>query len=377
MMGKHMKRIFASSTAISLMLCCSLYAQHTLAAKAGCDWDSASAVTSPLDTRLTIGGNVTVGEDLPIGSVIYSQRIQTNGNGASLLCRAGIYDLVSAFTSTPHGQSSYSDATFPFVFNTNVSGIGVALWQGTPDGNSGLRLPLPGRLSNYLSNSSDGIFNFTDQDDASVSFNIEFIKTAAHVGSGAISSSNLPRFSTSFDGNGDSFIYQTTSMIGSLTVIPATCNVGSNYYLPLGEHFPDEFNGIGSTAGSAETQIVLSGCPAFYGTTSFGVIKPNIISLKLTPRNGSFNAEQGISQLNTSAGDSASGVGVQLSLKQQNGNYQAAKFNQNINLANYITFLEDRNSDYSLDVKATYIQTAIPIRAGKADAQIEFMIVYQ
>ncbi|WP_431223622.1 fimbrial protein [Serratia sp. L9] len=372
-----MKRIFAPGTAISLMLCCSMYAPLTLAAKAGCDWDSSSAITSPLDTRLTIGGNVTVGEDLPIGSVIYSQRIQTNGNGASLLCRAGVYDLVGTFTSTPHGQSSYSDATFPFVFNTNVPGIGVALWQGTPDGNSGMHLPLPGRLSAYLSNSSDTVFNFTGQNDASVSFNIEFIKTAANVGSGTISGSNLPRFNTALNGNGESFIYQTSAMIGSLTVIPATCNVGSSYYLPLGEHFPDEFNGIGSTAGSAETQIVLTGCPAFYGTTSFGVFKPNIISLKLTPRNGFINAEQGISQLNTTAGDAASGVGVQLSLKQQNGNYQAAKFNQDINLANYITFLEDRNSDYSLGVKAAYIQTAVPLRAGKADAQIEFMITYQ
>lgn len=371
-----MKITFAPA-AMLLMLGCSLYAQHSAAASAGCDWDVTSAISSPLDTRLTIGGYVTVGEDLPIGSVIYSQRIQTNGSGAKLFCRAGRYDLVSTLTSNPHGQSSYSDATFPFVFNTNVPGIGVALWQGTPDGGSSARLPIPGRLSSYLVSSSDSIFNFTGQNDASVSFNIEFIKTAANVGSGTISSSNLPKFNTSLDGNGEGLVYQTTAIVGNLTAIPATCNVGSNYYLPLGEHFPDEFNGPGSTAGLAETQIVLSGCPAFYGTTSYGVFQPNVVSLKLTPRNGFIDAEQGISQLNTAGGDAASGVGVQLSLQQENGNYQLAKFNQDINLANYITFLEDRGSDYHLGVKATYIQTSEPIRAGKADAQIEFMITYQ
>jgi type 1 fimbria pilin len=376
-MRKNMKRLFASRMVISLILCGGLYAQNTLAASTGCHWDDSSAIKEPLNTRLTIGGYVTVGEDLPIGSVIYSQRIQTNGNGAKLLCRAGIYDLVSTFTTMPYGQSDYSNATFPFVFNTNIPGVGVTLWQGTPDGNNGARLPLPGRLMGYFSTSSDGIFNFTDQNDASVSFNIQFIKTAANVGSGTISSSHLPRFQTSFDGNGTNFIYQQTAMIGNLTVIPATCNVGNNYYLPIGEHFPDEFNGIGSTAGSAETEIVLSGCPAFYGTTSFGVFRPNIISLKLTPRNGFIDAERGISKLNTTAGDAASGVGVQLSLRQENGNYLAAKFNQDINLANYITFLEDRGGDYSLGVKATYIQTSAPIRAGRADAQIEFMITYQ
>ena len=376
-MRNNMKRLFASATAISLMFCGGLYAQNALAASAGCDWDSSSAVKAPLDTRLTIGGYVTVGEDLPIGSVIYSQRIQTNGSGASLLCRAGVYDLVNTVISAPHGQSSYRDATFPTVFNTNISGVGVALWQGTPDGNSGSHLQLPGRLTAFFSPSSESVFNFTGQDDAAVSFNIAMIKIAANIGSGTISSSDLPRFKTSFDGNGESFVYQQARIVGNLTAIPATCNVGNNYYLPLGEHYPDEFNGIGSTAGSAETQIVLSGCPAFYGSTSYGVFKPNVISLKLTPRNGFIDAERGISKLNTTAGDAASGIGVQLSFRQENGNYQWAKFNQNINLANYITFLEDRGSDYSLGVKATYIQTSTPIRAGRADAQIEFMITYQ
>lgn len=366
----------ASGTVTTLMLCCAMYAQNTLAA-AGCDWDSSSAVNSPLDTRLTIGGYITVGEDLPIGSVVYSQRIQTNGNGAKLLCRTGVYDLVSTLTSAPHGQSSYRDATFPIVFNTSISGIGVALWQGTPDGSGGSRLFNPGRLTSYLSSSSNNVINLTNQDDATVSFNVAFIKTAANIGSGSIGSGDLPKFQTSFDGNGESFVYQRTAIVGNLTAIPATCNVGSNYYLPLGEHFPDEFNGIGSTAGRAETQIVLSGCPAFYGSTSYGVFKPNVISLRLTPRNGFIDAEQGISQLNTEAGDAASGVGVQLSLQQENGNYQRAKFNQDINLANYISFLEERGGDYHLGVKATYVQTSAPIRAGKADAQIEFMITYQ
>jgi type 1 fimbria pilin len=375
-MRKQMKTIIASGAVASVMLCAGLYTQNAVAGEAGCEWDVSSAISAPLDTRLTIGGSVTVGEDLPIGSVIYSQRIQTSGNGATLLCKAGIYALVSSFTSTPYGQSSYSDSTFPYVFNTNIPGIGVALWQGTPDGGSA-RLQIPGSLPAYLSNSSTSIFNFTSQSDASVSFNIEFIKTADNVGSGTISRSHLPSFDTSLNGNGDNFVYQKTSISGSLTVIPATCNVGSNYYLPLGEHYPDEFSGVGSTAGIAETQIVLSGCPAFHGRTSYSVFQPNVISIKLTPRNGFENAEQGISKLNVDAGDAAAGVGVQLSFKQENGNYQLAKFNQDIDLANYITFLEDRGSDYHLGVKATYIQTATPIRAGKADAQIEFMITYQ
>lgn len=359
-----------------LVLYAGLGVPNAVAANAGCDWDSTSTTFSPLDTRLSIGGTVTVGADLPIGSVIYSQRIQTSGNGAKLLCQAGAYALVSAFTSTPHGQSSYSDSTFPFVFNTNIPGIGVALWQGTPDG-GGARLMIPGSLSGYLSTSSASIFNFTSQNDASVSFNIEFIKTAENVGSGTISRSDLPTFETSLNGNGENFVYQKTSISGSLEVQTATCNVGSNYYLPLGEHYPDEFSGIGSTAGSAETQIVLAGCPAFYGRTSYSVFQPNVISIRLTPRNGFENAEQGISKLNTAAGDAAEGVGVQLSFKQENGGYQLAKFNQDIDLANFITFFEDRASDYNLGVKATYIQTATPIRAGKADAQIEFMITYR
>ncbi|HGM5491398.1 TPA: fimbrial protein [Serratia fonticola] len=366
----------ASGTVTALMLCCGIHAQNTLAA-AGCSWDGSSAVDSPLDTRLTIGGYITVGDDLPIGSVIYSQRIQTSGRGAKLLCHAGRYDLVSTLTSAPHGQSSYRDATFPVVFNTNISGIGVALWQGTPDGSGGSRLFSPGRLNTYLNSSSDSVVNLTDQDDATVSFNVAFIKTAANIASGSIRSSDLPKFQSSFDGNGESFVYQRTAIVGNLTAIPATCNVSSNYYLPLGEHFPDEFNGVGSTAGRAETRIVLSGCPAFYGSTSYGVFKPNVISLRLTPRNGFIDADQGISKLNTEAGDAASGVGVQLSLQQENGNYQWAKFNQDINLANYISFLEERGGDYSLGVKATYAQTSAPIRAGKADAQIEFMITYQ
>ncbi|AHG22841.1 hypothetical protein Z042_15315 [Chania multitudinisentens RB-25] len=363
---------------IPLMLGAGLYMPNAIAA--GCEWDSTSTVNNILETRLTIGGSVTVGDDLPVGSLLYSLRMQTNGNGAKIFCRAGIYNLVTELASpAPYGQSGYSNATFPYVFNTNVPGVGVALSQGTPDGNSGSSLTVPGRLSGYLSLNSDSVINFTgQQNETPISFNIDFIKTANSVGSGTISSSDLPRFTTAFEGNGGSFIYRRTAISGSLMVLPATCNVGSNYYLPLGEeHYPDEFNGVGSTVGSAETNIVLSGCPAFYGTTSYGVFKPNVVSIRLTPRNGFENAEQGISKLNNVAGDAAQGVGVQLSLKQENGDYQIAKFNQNIDLANYITFLEDRGSDYNLGVKATYIQTATPIRAGKADAQIEFMITYQ
>lgn len=372
-----MKRISASATAIALMLYGALYAQNTLAASAGCEWDSSSSVNTPLEIRLTIGGNITVGADLPIGSVIYSQRIQTNGHGAKLLCRQGNYELASTITREPHGRSNYSDANFPTVFNTNIPGIGVALWQGTLDGNSGSRLQVPGQLNGFFKPSSDSIFNFNDHDDASVRVNIQLIKTANTIGSGTIRGIHLPRFSTSFDGNGERFVYQNIAIAGSLTAIPATCNVGSNYYLPLGEHFPDEFSGVGSTAGNAETEMVFSGCPAFHGTTSFGVFSPNIISLKLTPRNGFIDAERGISKLNTSSGQAASGVGVQLSLREENGNYRLAKFNQDINLADYITFDEEDGGDYSLGVKASYIQTADPIQAGSADAQIEFMITYQ
>ncbi|MFC0227522.1 fimbrial protein [Serratia aquatilis] len=370
------KRIAPGMVMLLLSLTC-LPIKNTLAETAGCGWDSSSTVVAPLETRLNIGGNVTVGENLPVGSVIYSQRIQTNGSGAVLLCKAGSYDLVGTLTSAPYGQSSYSAGTSPIVFNTNIPGVGIAMWQSTPDGST-QRLPIPGRITAYLSNSSDTLVNFSGQNgDAPLSFNIDFIKTDNVVGSGTITGSDLPKFSTSLDGNGVNFGYRRTIVLGNLTVIPATCNVGSNYYLPLGEHYPDEFNGVGSTAGSAETQIVLSGCPAFYGTTSYGVIKPNVVSIKLTPRNGYEDADQGISKLNTSSGDAASGVGVQLSFKQENGGYQIAKFNQDIDLSNFITFLEDRASDYSLGVKATYIQTSMPIRPGKADAQIEFMIIYQ
>lgn len=112
-MRNNMKRVFASAIAISLLLCGGLYAQNALAASAGCDWDSSSAVKAPLDTRLTIGGYVTVGEDLPIGSVIYSQRIQTNGNGASLLCRAGVYDLVNTVISAPMANPVTVTRRFP------------------------------------------------------------------------------------------------------------------------------------------------------------------------------------------------------------------------------------------------------------------------
>ncbi|WP_156292730.1 fimbrial protein [Serratia oryzae] len=371
-----MKTRIASGVAVSLLLCAGLYVQSAAAANAGCDWDSSSTVISPLETRLNIGGYVTVGESLPIGSVIYSQRIQTNGSGAALLCKAGIYDLVATVTSTPYGQSTYSDSSFPMVFNTNIPGVGVALWQSTPNGDQ--RLYIPGRLPAFLSNSSDTIVYFSGQNgETPLTFNVDFIKTANNVGSGTVTSSDMPKYSTSFDGNGVNFVFRRTSVLGNLTVIPATCNVGSNYYLPLGEHYPDEFSGVGSTAGIAETQIVLSDCPAFYGTTSYGIMKPNLINIRLTPRNGFDDAEQGISKLNTEAGDAAAGVGVQLSFRQENGGYQIAKFNRDIDLANYITFIEDRGSNYNLGVKATYIQTATPIRAGKADAQIEFMITYQ
>lgn len=355
-----------------------LYLPSVQAASSGCEWDASSAINSIINTRLTIGGAITVGQDVPIGTVVYSQRIVTNGgNGGRLLCQAGSYDLLTNLTSSPYGKSSYSDATYPYVFNTNVRGIGIALWHGTPDGSTTEKLVIPGRLNGYFSHTTPTVYNFTEQLDASVNFNIVFIKTEEGVESKTINSRDLPQFTSAFSGNGIDFIYQRTGVIGSLTVIPGTCNVGNSYYLPLNEHYVDEFNGIDSTAGEAKTELVLADCPAFYGTMSYGVIKSNVMTLQLSPRNGTINADRGIAAINSTVSDPATGVGVQLSLRQANGSYELAKLDQLLDLSRYIDFSDSEGGHYQLGIKAAYIQTADKITAGAADAQIEFMITYR
>jgi len=330
------------------------------------------------------GGNITVGNEVPVGSIIYQQTIKSykdyskaphmncsNFTDPPYTERQYVY-----LTNTPKPLTSWQGGVFAGrIYSTDIPGIGAVIAQP--------------RLNAAFNTSQTMTYTRTADTFSHVQFWIEpkllLIKTGA-ISPGVILGNNLPSVEyrdTYFDNKGKlvtDFKPYKYSFSGSINVISKTCKV-NDYNVDLGSWNIRDFLNSNSTKW-VSADIILEDCPKPYGTIS-SVVTDHLtgVSTDLNRRNNSLgvvlhpiteilDAPNGIIAIESS-NNSASGVGIQIAegnLAQNN----PAKFD----VESKIEQNTDGATTIVLPMLARYIKTSETIRPGKAKGRVVYTINY-
>lgn len=343
---------------------------------------------------VSLTGNISVGNDVPAGTVIYSAQANITGT-SNVTCTTD-----AAYTGRTYyfpEEFNYKNTPNPpapgvylspgeIVYQTNLPGIGVVLQQY-------LNKPLPVRNDNNL--------YFVDDKDkssggTSAHVIVKLVKTGP-VSPGVVNGVSLPTFSRT--------IYQPSSIVtgvtfrgfpiiaaevkfsGHLNVITSTCEVKhTNIDVSLGEYPTSKFIGTGTVTSWKDATISLAGCTSFEGGyysndnrtiitsgNTFPTGKTDInnkVTVTLSPTDTMFDSNNGIINLKKSS-DSASGVGIQLGIK--NGAVVSpVKLLIPVDVGVPIA----ETNTLNIPLKARYIQTEDTVTSGRADGAVVFTINY-
>jgi major type 1 subunit fimbrin (pilin) len=328
------------------------------------------------------GGNITVGNELPLGTIIYRQNITSTKDYANAphgKCdgsgpytdRQYIY-----LTNMPQSLSSWQGGTYSGkIYNTNIPGIGVVIARG----NTGVNAT-PYQWYSDTRPSIPDVQVWT-------TITMILIKTG-NITPGSVNGSSLPTVTIRNDytvANSSSVVFTwkpyTVKFSGSLRVISQTCSV-PDYTVDLGSW--DIFDMM--SKGSSEwrdASIKMTNCPRFYGyidnafntvhlTGAISGLKytGNAIGLKLSALYGNINAANGIVKLEPS-NNTASGVGIQLA----SGN-KASNTLFNLGNEQKIAVSNSASTSLTIPLVARYIKTENKVTPGKADSKVVFTINY-
>ncbi|UNM22698.1 type 1 fimbrial protein [Pseudomonas sp. ArH3a] len=345
------------------------------AAMANCTY-TAPTTGSQMRTQPLLGGNLTVGRDVPLGAEIYRQTY-SSAVKFEIGCSAGGYiiELRRTLSVTPLALSGWVGTPYGgHVYQTGVPGIGVAIWY------AGQALPFTTTSTNCGGGTNPCAIDATN----SMVFDMSFIKIG-DVSPGTIQGSSLPTMLQQRVSS-NSLEIQRINFSGSINIVSRTCST-PDFSVPMGDHKLTEFSGPDSFTQWKDFSIALNNCPAFHGfyqnsgprwnsdgiPSNLDSRKNNVLQVRLDPTRAPINASQGILSLNPSAaGDDPAATGVGVQVGDQNG--------VPISLASLrssgITTRAEEGASYTIPLTARYIQTASDITAGPANATATFTINY-
>lgn len=353
----------------------------------------------PGETATTnISGTISVGEDMPVGSVIY-QALYTSKVAGAPVCHWPDGGWTSTILNLPYtiNLASIPRPVVPGVLNpkgglvyeTNVPGIGVS-YLVTPS------KTLPYESNLYNSATTDLNPEFTGQGSI-LKITLQLIKTA-EFNSGTVDASTFSSVSTIFNdptmlnpGNvfsGFPMQLFLLSFSGQVQVVKSTCQVVTeNIVVDLGSHETTAFNGVGSTTEWKDASIKLTGCSGFTpgyfpsnnytvkitgpGDFSAGTPSSNRVAVTISPASTSLSDNEGIIAL-TSSPDSAQGIGIQIGYTNNGGTTTPLPLSIEMNFAPPA----GNASTMEIPLFARYIQTENSVVPGKADGAVVYLINY-
>ncbi|UNC50356.1 fimbrial protein [Enterobacter huaxiensis] len=335
-------------------------------------------------------GMSTVGEDVPVGQVLYTGRFMGNARTTSYFCTVTVEDLETgqypiAFhvynkvdtITTPSGAPTLAGEKS--VYPTNVPGIGATF---TIIG-SGTNTQFPATWENELEISygtlTQGVGQFARVD-------VQLIKTGPIApGTHQVLGSSLPTFQITSGSKKPDIIdhtFVTLSFTGAITMYTKTCQLTTSVVdVDLGTHNRSDFGGIGSATSWKNFDILLRDCPAFvgYGNHAYreatdvttGTSTPNQVAL-------GFNSVYGIVDNNPllakleSGPTAAEGIGIELSERNSTTSL-SVDGSGTFNLQNLPT---TDGSNFTIPLKARYVQYEAEVKAGIANGAAVFTITY-
>jgi type 1 fimbria pilin len=328
---------------------------------------------------------ITIGRDVPVGTVVYRQKFNmAAGQAVRPECYSAPYEQWVEMTleNTYAPANWYSAPYANKVYRTTVPGLGVAI-----DSSGG---PLPRISDKKPSNCSPGQFRCIVPFDSSANFELVLIKLG-DVAPGVLAGNTLPIVSQ-FGNFGDARVQGFRMGIsGSIQIVSRTCST-PDVTVPMGTHQTKTFTGINTASGWVDFAIQLNDCPAFTGTFSTagpgwisqsgnaptgtgtsGTLVNNTLQYRIDPARAAINAGTGVLSLDPSAtGSSPAATGVGVQIATTNGSGLPLSTNQNSGLV-----LRTTESSYSIPLRARYLQTQAKVMPGPANASATFTIIYQ
>lgn len=333
-------------------------------------------------------GISTVGEDLPVGSVIYKSTDNIfPGLNKALKYRCPdkeieedifIYRRLEVIAQ-PSGTPTISGGQA--IYPTNIPGVGVVFTFKSFVG------PLVSVFPNYVE------MWFIIHKDMTVNIQplqtIEFklVKTGSvdNTSNQKLDASLFPVFRVIVGIRGSEPIEKvvhTVRFSGQLTLYTKTCQlVNTDNNVDLGSHMLSDFNGVSSASQWKNFDITLKDCPPFkgygtyigkFGEVTSGKVKDNEVNIKFNSAYGPVPGNNYLAMIESKPG-SAEGVGIELS-RRDNSFGIAMDGSGGFDLKELIT---DGSTLINIPLKARYVQYDEKIKPGSANSAVVFTITYE
>lgn len=337
-------------------------------------------------------GLSTVGEDVPVGKVIYKSNYLLKSRYTAFFCsmtNADIEELEKNpvmntysridVTSTPSGTAIRSGDKD--IFPTNIPGIGVVF---TLTGSVTFASTFPAIWERDI---SIGLGTMTQGLNQLGVVYVELIKTGPIAqGNQQILGSSFPTFQVTSGSKypfPESNVFVNLSFTGATTMHTRTCQLeASNIDVNLGRHDVNEFKNPGASTEWKNFDIVLKGCPPFYGygnytynentETQSGSNNDNVVSIGFRSVNGVVENNPLLAKIE-SGPNAATGVGIELSQQNISGSIPL----DGSGGFDLLNLPKQDSASYLIPLKARYVQTDNNVTAGPANGAVVFTITYQ
>lgn len=380
----------------SLLVLFLFWAGHSQAASITCRGDNAE---TPKVQVFTLNDVVSVGEDLPVGTTVYKATVNSGYAGVECISfdqsAEGIeFSIPSRLEFISNPTSVIPGITEPYgaeIYETNIPGIGVSLTYLA----AGSRLPYVGA---ELSHKID-VLNAWSRQSNTAAYRLQLVKTGP-ISPGLVNAINFPQIKrtilqpnapTDFNFLGFPMPESIMTFNGSIQIVKSTCQTEvTDKVVDLGSH---DVNDLTSERGLLTTpwrdaSLRLIGCqfsPGYYSHSGYEISSGpgnvpqgspefrNTVRLSLKAMTSVIRPTQGIIEL-TPGSDSATGVGIQIGLKDSTSStgYRVYNFN------NLETVFRPSSDAQSLDIPliARYVSTSDVITPGKANGAVVYTLNY-
>ncbi|MDM0023763.1 fimbrial protein [Variovorax saccharolyticus] len=314
---------------------------------------------------------LTVGRDVPDGTVIYQQLTDLQPFSLSCDGGAGSVELRSSYAATPRPLASWNTGPHAGkVYESGLPGIGVFI----EDLSSGAALPAVRNLP--IASLPASVTGKQAQ------LRLNLIKIGP-VSPGAVGGSQLPSAEVAIA----QLPLLRLQFLGGLQIVSQTCTT-PDVNVSMGTHRTSEFSGLGSATEWKPFEIRLENCPAFHGASASatnthtggsgwvfsGTTATNQIGYALTSTTRMIGAPaQGIVALGAArrGGSTAGGIGLQL------GRPDGSPHGFDSRHPSGIVPHSEPGAGYAIPLAARYVQTEAAVTPGEANASIIFTIDYQ
>lgn len=333
-------------------------------------------------------GISTVGEDVPVGKVLYRGDYSVPTLKTTYGCLITEYEpeakVMNAYNrvevaSTPSGAPTSTGGKD--IFPTNVPGIGVIIYiTGSQPMSS--TFPAVWDRSVDLNNGTGGLtFSLVQLSGVE----IELVKTGPIApGTQQVMSSSFPTFLISSGSNSpfpEHHVFVNLNFSGVTTMHTKTCKLENpDIKVDLGSHTVADIEGNVSVTPWKYFDIVLKECPPFYGYGNYaydsgtvtGSSTKNNISFGFRSVHGVVDGNPSLAKLQDGP-DAAEGIGIELSQKDS----ETSLLLDGTDGFSFSDLTTEENTTLIFPMKARYVRYSSELKPGDANGAVVYTITYQ